>query len=42
MYALGEAAQAIGAPAALVVFNLCGLVGLIVWVRVRPEVLSLR
>ncbi len=42
MYALGELAQAVGAPTALVVFNLCGLLGLIVWVRRRPEVLSER
>jgi hypothetical protein len=42
MYALGELAQAVGASAALVIFNLAGLVGLLVWVRVRPEVLSVR
>ncbi len=42
MYALGELAQAVGASTALVVFNLVGLVGLIVWVWVRPEVLSQR
>lgn len=40
MYALGELAEAIGAPAALVAFNLAGLIGLLVWVRVRPEVLA--
>ena len=42
MYALGELAQAVGAPAALVIFNLAGLVGLLVWVRLRPEVLGVR
>ena len=42
MYALGELAQAIGAPKALVTFNLAGLAGLVAWVRLRPEVLSLR
>lgn len=40
MYALGELAEAVGAPNALVIFNLTGLLGLIVWVRVRPEVIS--
>jgi predicted MFS family arabinose efflux permease len=42
MYALGELAQAVGAPTALVVFNLAGLAGLLVWARLRPEVLSVR
>lgn len=42
MYALGELAQALGAPTALVIFNLSGLVGLIAWVKLRPEVLSER
>jgi len=42
MYALGELAQALGAPTALVVFNVAGFVGLLVWIRVRPEVLSVR
>lgn len=42
MYALGELAQAVGAPAALVIFNLAGLGGLLVWVRLRPEVLGVR
>jgi MFS family permease len=42
MYALGELAQAVGAPTALVIFNLAGLVGLLVWVRLRPEVLGVR
>lgn len=40
MYVLGELAQQFGAPTALVIFNLCGFVGLVVWVRLRPEVLS--
>jgi len=40
MYALGELAQVVGAPTALVVFNLAGFVGLVVWMRVRPEVWS--
>jgi MFS family permease len=39
MYALGELAQAVGAPTAIVVFNAVGLVGLLVWGKVRPEVL---
>lgn len=42
MYALGELAQAVGAPMALVIFNVAGFVGLLVWLRVRPEVLSVR
>ena len=42
MYALGELAQAIGAPTALVLFNVAGFTGLLVWLRVRPEVLSVR
>ena len=42
MYALGELAQAVGAPTALVAFNLAGLAGLALWVKLRPEVLSLR
>jgi predicted MFS family arabinose efflux permease len=42
MYALGELAQAVGAPVALVAFNLAGFVGLLIWLRVRPEVLSVR
>ena len=42
MYALGELAQAVGAPAALVIFNVAGLLGLLAWLRVRPEVLQVR
>jgi MFS family permease len=42
MYALGELAEVVGAPTALVVFNLAGLLGLLAWVRVRPEVLATR
>jgi len=42
MYALGELAQAVGAPTALVIFNVAGFVGLLVWLRLRPEVLSVR
>ncbi|MFN0025970.1 MAG: MFS transporter [Acidimicrobiales bacterium] len=42
MYGLGELAQAFGAPAALVVFNIAGLSGLVLWLWRRPEVLSVR
>ncbi len=42
MYALGELAQKVGAPTALVVFNLTGFIGIAVWVKLRPEVLSVR
>ncbi len=42
MYALGELAQAVGPTAALVTFNVAGLAGLAVWVKIRPEVLSVR
>ena len=42
MYVLGELAQAVGAPTALVIFNLAGLIGLLIWARLRPEVLSVR
>lgn len=42
MYALGELAQAVGAPTALVIFNAAGFVGLLAWIRIRPEVLSVR
>lgn len=42
MYALGELAQAVGAPAALVIFNVAGLLGLLAWLRIRPEVLQVR
>jgi predicted MFS family arabinose efflux permease len=42
MYLLGELAQAVGAPTALVIFNLAGLTGLLVWARLRPEVLDVR
>ncbi|MCC6436127.1 MAG: MFS transporter [Acidimicrobiales bacterium] len=42
MYALGELAQAVGPRTALVIFNLVGLGGLAVWVKVRPEVLRTR
>lgn len=37
MYALGELAEALGAPSALVVFNLGGLAALSLWTLWRPE-----
>jgi predicted MFS family arabinose efflux permease len=37
MYALGELAEAIGASAAVIVFNLTGLVLLLAWTTWRPE-----
>jgi hypothetical protein len=38
MYLLGELAEVIGAPAAVVVFNVVGLVCALAWLRRRPEV----
>ncbi len=42
MYSLGEVATALGTRTALVIFNLSGLVVLVTWVAVFPQVLSRR
>lgn len=40
MYLLGEAAERLGAPTALIASNLMGIAVLVLWLRFRPEVLS--
>jgi len=42
MTALGELSEAIGAPSALVIFNISGLVCVLTFLRVRPDVLHIR
>lgn len=42
MTALGELSEAIGAPSALVIFNISGLICVLTFLRVRPDVLHIR